>query len=113
MGISTNGQKQNGLVDYNEALAVTGRWTLRDSRVCQLAFLQECDKDHSRSVAVKEWLDCFKITTGDNVQTGEIIHVKTKLFLAIFFSLLGTNRIVECKMMGRRFCSKRERKNLC
>jgi len=34
--------------------------------VCQIAFLQECDKDQSKSVSKTEWLNCFQITPGDN-----------------------------------------------
>ena len=63
-------KNKNGLVDYNEA--ARGRWRLRGPRVCQLAFFQECDEDQSRSVSLKEWLNCFNITSGENLQNGEI-----------------------------------------
>ncbi|XP_020605848.1 cartilage intermediate layer protein 1-like isoform X2 [Orbicella faveolata] len=53
-------KNKDGSVDYNEA--VTGRWGLRGPRVCQIAFLQECDKDQSKSVSKTEWLNCFQIT---------------------------------------------------
>ena len=34
--------------------------------MCQIAFLQDCDKDQSKSVSKTEWLNCFQITPGDN-----------------------------------------------
>ena len=34
--------------------------------MCQIAFLQECDKDQSKSVSKMEWLSCFQITPGDD-----------------------------------------------
>ena len=43
---------------------MTGRWGLRGPRVCQIAFLQECDENQSKSVSEREWLNCFQITPG-------------------------------------------------
>ena len=52
-------KNKNGLIEPSEAVA--GRWSLRGSRACKLAFLQECDEDRSKSVSRKEWLHCFKV----------------------------------------------------
>ncbi|XP_078344733.1 cartilage intermediate layer protein 1-like [Oculina patagonica] len=63
-GFQQMDRNKNGLVDYNEA--ARGRWSLRGPRVCQLAFLRKCDEDQSRSVSLKEWQNCFKITSECN-----------------------------------------------
>ncbi|KAL9953643.1 hypothetical protein ACROYT_G041093 [Oculina patagonica] len=63
-GFQRMDKNKNGLVDFNEA--ATGRWRLRGSRVCLLAFLHECDEDQNRSVSLKEWLNCYNITTECN-----------------------------------------------
>ncbi|KAL9958321.1 hypothetical protein ACROYT_G035323 [Oculina patagonica] len=63
-GFQRMDRNKNGLVDYNEA--ARGRWSLRGPRVCQLAFLQECDEDQSRSLSLKEWQNCFKVNSECN-----------------------------------------------
>ena len=56
-------RNKNGLVDYKEA--ALRKWSIRGTRVCKLAFIQQCDEDQSKAVSRKEWLNCFKITPGN------------------------------------------------
>ena len=102
-------KNKDGLVDYNEA--TRGRWRLRGPRVCQLAFLKECDEDQSKSVSLKEWLNCFKITPGENLQKGEIpggggggggkLMFSGQYRFSVRHAVNCITKILECKMVKR------------
>ena len=86
-------KNKDGLVDYNEA--VTGRWGLRGARVCQIAFLQECDKDQSKSVSKTEWLNCFQITPGDNTSLKSVtINKDSRLAVSIHLVVYVGNNML-------------------
>ena len=85
-------KNKDDLVDYKEA--VTGRWGLRGARVCQIAFLQECDKDQSKSVSKTEWLNCFQITPGDNTSLKSVtINKDSRLYIFDLFGRVGKNML--------------------
>ena len=85
-------KNKDGLVDYSEA--ATGRWSLQGARVCQIAFLQECDKDQSKSVSKTEWLNCFQITPGDNTSLKSVtINKDSRLYIFDLFGRVGKNML--------------------
>ena len=45
--------------------------------MCQIAFLQKCDKDQSRSVSKAEWLKCFQINPGDHMSLKSVTIIRT------------------------------------
>ncbi|KAJ7374297.1 hypothetical protein OS493_007382 [Desmophyllum pertusum] len=61
-GFQRTDKDKNGLVDYKEFEATTKRWRLLVSSGCKRAFIEECDENQSKSLSLKEWLNCFNIT---------------------------------------------------
>ena len=95
-------KNKDGLVDYSEA--ATGRWSLQGPRVCQIAFLQECDKDQSKSVSKTEWLNCFQITPGDNASLKSVtINQDSRLCSLDLLVCVGNNIAKLCNKFSL-FC---------
>ena len=53
-------KNRNGFIETREAVTL-GKWGLRGSRECRLAFVRQCDEDNSTRISWQEWLKCFKI----------------------------------------------------
>jgi len=63
--------------------------------VCQIAFLQKCDKDQSRSVSKAEWLKCFQINPGDHMSLKSVTIIKDSILCSLYFiSRVGNNILV-------------------
>ena len=83
---------------------MTGRWGLRGARVCQIAFLQECDKDQSKIVSKTEWLNCFQITPGNLISLKSVtISQDSRLCSLDLLVCVGTNIAKLCNKFSL-FC---------
>ncbi|KAJ7374298.1 CUB and sushi domain-containing protein 3 [Desmophyllum pertusum] len=65
-GFQRTDKDKNGLVDFKEFEATTKIWRLLVSSGCKRAFIEECDENQSKSLSLKEWLNCFNITPACN-----------------------------------------------